>query len=220
MPTEPLAMIDVGNGVFCGLLIFLFVHFYESRRAAAQRALEHMAETDALTGVANRGSFQRSLERSVDESGRSHAPLVLVMMDVDHFKDVNDKWGHDAGDAALQHISSLLQERLRSTDTIGRMGGEEFGLLLRNTERQAAMDLAEALRARLAAAPLEYKGHTIQLSATFGLAQWALDARSAQELYRIADQRVYQGKASGRNRLVSCDIIADTMGPQMPALAL
>lgn len=220
-PTDPLTMIDVGNGVFCGVLIFLFVHMYETRRAAAQLALERMAETDALTGVANRGGFQRALERAVDECGRSQTPLVLIMMDVDNFKNVNDKWGHDAGDSALQHISMLLQERLRSTDTIGRMGGEEFGLVLRSTEYLAATDLAESLRVRIAATPLLYKQQSIELSATFGLAQWALDADTAEDLYRIADQRVYRGKAGGRNQVVSNDGALETRSPaQSSALAL
>ncbi len=218
VPDTPAGLIDLGNGMLCGAVSFLFVHLYETRRAAAQRALEHMAETDALTGVANRGSFQRTLERSIDESSRSLAPLVLLMMDVDRFKDVNDRYGHDAGDAALQHICNCLKERLRSTDTIGRLGGEEFGMLLHNTERGPALDLAEALRQRIATTPLLHEGQQIELSATFGLAQWAHDARSARDLYRIADQRIYMGKLAGRNQLVSSDLpVPHTPGNAIPA---
>lgn len=205
VPADAAGLIDLGNSLLCGLLILLFVHLYESRRALAQRALEHLAEVDALTGVANRGSFQRALERSVDEAARSGSGLVLVMMDVDFFKEVNDRWGHDVGDAALQHICACIAQRLRRTDTLGRLGGEEFGILLRNTDARAAQELVESLRRQIVITPLEHQGQQILLSATFGLAQMGVDGVTAFELYRCADQRLYRGKASGRNQLIDRD---------------
>ncbi|WP_415055409.1 GGDEF domain-containing protein [Halopseudomonas sp.] len=205
VPTEAAGLIDLGNSLLCGLLILLFVHLYESRRALAQLALEHMAQVDALTGVANRGSFQKALERGVDDAARSGSGLVLVMMDVDFFKRVNDRWGHDVGDAALRHICSCIAQRLRRTDTLGRLGGEEFGILLRNTDARAAQELVESLRRQIVITPLEHQGQQILLSATFGLAQMGVDGATAFELYRCADQRLYRGKASGRNQLVDRD---------------
>lgn len=205
-PADALEWIDLGNSLLCGLLILLFVHIYESRRAAAQRALKQLAEIDALTGVANRGSFQLALERSVEEAARSHSGLVLVMMDVDFFKQVNDRWGHHVGDAALQHICACIGQRLRRTDTLGRLGGEEFGILLRNTDAGAGLELVESLRERLVATPLEHADQQIHLSATFGLAQMGVDGVTAFELYRCADQRLYRGKASGRNQLIDRDV--------------
>lgn len=205
IPAEAGGWIDLGNALLCGLLILLFVHLYESRRASAQRALEHMAEVDALTGVANRGSFQRALERSVDEAARSGSGLVLVMMDVDLFKEVNDRWGHDVGDAALQHICACIAQRLRRTDTLGRLGGEEFGILLRNTDARSGLELVESLRQQIVSSPLEQDGEQIPLSATFGLAQMGVDGTAAFELYRCADQRLYRGKAAGRNQLIDRD---------------
>lgn len=204
-PASTPGWIDLGNSLLCGLVILLFMHLYESRRAAAQRALEHLAEIDALTGVANRGSFQRALERSVDEAARSHSGLVLVMMDVDFFKQVNDRWGHAVGDAALQHICACIAQRLRRTDTLGRLGGEEFGILLRNTDARAGLELVEKLRQQIVNTPLQHAGQPIPLSATFGLAQMGVDGMSAFELYRCADQRLYRGKASGRNQLIDRD---------------
>lgn len=204
-PASPSGWIDLGNAVLSGLLVLVFVHLYEGRRAAAQQALQAMADTDALTGVANRGHFQARLERSVRESARSHAPFVLVILDVDLFKEVNDRWGHDAGDAALQHICNCITERLRVTDCMGRLGGEEFGIVLGNTDIAAASTLVEDLRSRIAASPLEHEGQPVALSATFGLAQWPIDGDTAAALYRIADRRLYRGKAAGRNRLVSRD---------------
>ncbi len=205
MPVEPAQWIDVGNAMLCGLLVLVFVHLYEGRRAAAQRALRNMAETDGLTGVANRGHFQACLERSVNQSSRTQSPFVLVILDVDLFKEVNDRWGHDAGDAALQHICRCLEERLRITDVIGRLGGEEFGILLANTDTDAAIFLVERLREWIAGTCLEHGQYSIALSATFGLAQWPVDGDSASTLYRSADRRLYCGKARGRNQLVSRD---------------
>ncbi|WP_428835259.1 GGDEF domain-containing protein [Pseudomonas peli] len=121
------SLIDLGNAVFCGVMILVFVYLYEARRATAYQKLQHMARTDALTGVASRGSFQQSLEQSIREAKRSQAKLVLVVLDIDYFKAVNDQYGHDAGDQALRHICNSLSHRLRSTDTLGRLGGKSLG---------------------------------------------------------------------------------------------
>ncbi|MEK1942263.1 MAG: GGDEF domain-containing protein [Pseudomonas sp.] len=203
LPSHSAALMDVFNAVFCGVLIMVFVHLYETRRAAAYDQLERQAQTDALTGVASRGSFQQGLERSILEAERSGLPLVLVIMDIDHFKQVNDSWGHDGGDEALKHICAGLLLRLRVTDSLGRLGGEEFGLILHNTDLASATPLVETLRQQIAANPLTYGGQRISLSATFGLAEWPADGHNASDLYRCADRRLYQGKAQGRNRLVA-----------------
>jgi diguanylate cyclase (GGDEF)-like protein len=205
LPVGAAGFIDLGNALICGMLILVFVHLYERRRAAAQQALAVMADTDALTGVANRGSFQRSLERSIAESTRSQKSFVLVLLDVDLFKQVNDRWGHAIGDAALQHVCGVLSARLRQTDSIGRLGGEEFGLLLRDTDLYAARPMIEALRSQLSQLPLSAGQESISLSATFGMAAWPVDGKSADELFRRADERLYRGKALGRNQLVHHD---------------
>ena len=209
-------LIDLGNAVACGLLIIAFVHIYESLRAAAHAQLEHIAQTDALTGVMSRGSFQQMLDGSIAEAERSQAPLVLVIMDIDHFKGVNDDWGHDAGDQALRHMSTLLKQRLRVTDSVGRLGGEEFGVLLRNTDSDRAANLIEALRVQIVSTPLQYGEDIVPLSATFGLAEWPHDGRTSNELYRCADKRLYLGKSRGRNQLVG----RDYRGAEMPAHSL
>lgn len=196
-------LIDLGNAVLCGLTLMLFVHIYESRRAAAQSVLEEVAETDALTGVLNRGRFQQLLTQAGQQAARSQQAYCLVLLDVDHFKQVNDSWGHVVGDKALQHLCSALQQRLRVTDHIGRLGGEEFGLLLLSTEIEAGVALVENLREQLLARPLEVNGMRIPLSATFGLAQWPVDGADPEALYRCADLRLYRGKAYGRNRVIS-----------------
>lgn len=204
-------LIDLGNATLCGVLILVFVHIYDGLRMQAHEELERLAQTDSLTGVASRGSFQHALQRSIQEAERSNGHLVLVLLDVDHFKEVNDRWGHEAGDMALQHICQMLQQRLRVTDFLGRLGGEEFGLLLRHTDSTGAGPLVETLRRQLTERPLEYHGQPIALSATFGLAAWPEDGRSAAELYRSADRRLYSGKQRGRNQLVSSDLPAELL---------
>ncbi|MBM7063214.1 GGDEF domain-containing protein [Pseudomonas sp. UL073] len=203
LPDSAAEWIDAGNAIICGLLILVFVHLYEYRRAAAFAVVEQQAQTDPLTGVASRRHFQLEVRRALQEAGRSDSPLVLALMDIDHFKAVNDRHGHDAGDHALQYVCRLLLQRLRSTDSLGRLGGEEFGLLLRSTDAASALALLESLRALIDAQPLRYKGEQIPLSATFGLAEWPRDGRGADDLYRCADQRLYRGKSQGRNRVVA-----------------
>ena len=196
-------LIDLGNAVLCGVMIIIFVFLYETRRALAHQQLHKMARTDALTGVASRGSFQQSLERGIHEAQRDQTPLVLVILDVDHFKAVNDQYGHDVGDQALRHICHCLSQRLRNTDTLGRLGGEEFGLLLHDTDYRVAEPLVNMLREQIASKPLHQGDLRIDLSVTLGLAEWPTDGHTAEQLYRCADQRLYQGKQQGRNRLIS-----------------
>lgn len=203
LPQDARAIIDAGNAILCGALIMVFVHIYETRRAMTFSQLEHQAQTDPLTGVASRGHFKQELLRSLQEAQRSQGHLVLVLMDIDHFKGVNDRWGHEAGDHALRHVCDQLQARLRITDSLGRLGGEEFGLLLRGTDIAGALPLVEQLRRQLTEQPLRYAEQDIELSATFGLAEWPRDGRTPDELYRCADLRLYAGKQQGRNRLVS-----------------
>lgn len=198
-------MIDIGNAMLCGVLIMTFVHIYETRRAQAQHLLRRLALSDALTGVASREAFQRAVQRCLEEAEQGGPRWVLVLLDVDHFKAVNDRWGHDAGDKALQHICTRLRQHLRAGDLVGRLGGEEFGLLLRNTASFDATSLVERLRLDLVANPLLYGGNLIALSATFGLAEWPNDGHDLEALYRCSDRRLYQGKEQGRNRLVSSD---------------
>ena len=203
----PETLIDLTNPIACGVLMIIFMHIYEGRRTQAYLALQHIAHTDALTGVASRGSFEHSLIQSIHEAERTRNPMTLVILDIDHFKSVNDRWGHDAGDKALQHICSLLGERLRITDTLGRLGGEEFALVLRNTDCTQAKPLIESIRAQLHKTPLQYGKHTIELSATFGIAEWPSDGLTVDELYRCVDKRLYSGKDRGRNQVVSQDVV-------------
>lgn len=198
-------MIDLLNPVFCGLLILLFMHLYENRRSDAQERLVSLAQTDALTGLSNRSYFQVTLARTINEAGRSKNRFALVLMDIDHFKRVNDTLGHDAGDEVLRHIGDCLGERLRNTDFVARLGGEEFGLILRDVDRSQAHALVEELRQRIEHRRVAYGDTDIQVTASFGVGFWPEDASRPNDLYQVADRRLYSAKHAGRNRIVDRD---------------
>jgi diguanylate cyclase (GGDEF)-like protein len=201
-------MIDLLNMVLCAVLMLGFIHLYENRREEAEQKLVTLARTDALTGLANRASFQSSLERIVAESARSGAGFALVIMDIDHFKLVNDTMGHDAGDHVLRDISHRLTERLRTTDSVGRLGGEEFGLILRDVKPEASFELMDELRQRIADSKLQYGEAVISVTASFGIAHYPDHGTDAETLFRIADHCLYSGKRDGRNTVARAGVSA------------
>ncbi|GGC67867.1 GGDEF domain-containing protein [Marinobacter halophilus] len=196
------SMIDLLNMLLCGVLMQIFMHLYEARREEAEQRLVDMAQTDALTGLANRATFQSTLARTIAECERSGDGFALVIMDVDHFKLVNDTLGHDAGDHVLHDIGKSLTERLRASDFVGRLGGEEFGLILRNVKPADAFELMDELRGRIAGRELRYGEAGIRVTASFGIAQWPEHGRSAETLFCVADRCLYSGKRAGRNRVL------------------
>lgn len=198
-------MIDLLNMVLGGVLMMIFMHMYEHRREVAEHKLVDLAQTDALTGLANRSSFQGTLNRTLAECERSQTSFALVIMDIDHFKMVNDTLGHEAGDQVLRHISQSLKERLRATDSVGRLGGEEFGLILRDVASPVAFQLMDELRERIASTELTYGDASITVTASFGIAYWPNDGRQVHDLFRAADRRLYCGKRGGRNIVAETD---------------
>ena len=180
-------------------------HLYEQRMEGSEQRPVGMAQTGALTGLANRSSFQSTLNRTIAECDRSGTEFALVIMDIDHFKLVNDTLGHEAGDMVLQSIGQRLTERLRATESVGRLGGEEFGLILRDVKSGVAFELIDELRQRIADCQLPYGGARIRVTASFGIAQWPEHGRSAEALFRMADRGLYTGKRAGRNCVARAD---------------
>jgi len=158
--------------------------------------LNQQAQTDALTGLANRRAMQDVLARWED----AEKAFAVVSMDIDHFKRVNDTFGHAAGDETLRAIAQLMQQNSRSNDLPCRVGGEEFVLLLPNSSLQAAIDVAERLRASIDAAAIETVGH---LTVSLGVALWHPGTDSIAVVLERADQLLYQAKQNGRNCVVA-----------------
>lgn len=164
---------------------------------AANERIEKLARTDPLTGLPNRRVLAETLAREMELARRTGRPLAVVMIDLDHFKRVNDRWGHDAGDRLLVAVGGLLGARLRQTDLAARLGGEEFALLLPDTDGPGAAGLAEALRQRLA----QHRDHGLPegQTASFGVAAFEGGPEGPDGLMRRADQALYAAKARGRN---------------------
>lgn len=159
---------------------------------------------DHLTGLHNRRFFDDSLEREFSRARRYRRALSLLMLDIDWFKRVNDRHGHPAGDFVLRGVAAVLKQALRRDErTLARYGGEEFGLLLPETDLPAAVSVAESLRAAVAAARFQHQGASIAVSASVGVATLIGSGRSANELLARADQKLYEAKRGGRDRVCS-----------------
>src|SRR5215213_2446558 len=160
---------------------------------------EEAAFTDHLTGLANRRRFERQLEREVGRVLRFSHPFSLLMIDIDNFKDLNDSFGHDAGDDAIRRISKVLREGTRGIDLAARIGGEEFAVLLVETNKQGGFEVAERLRASIKVLELP---KARQVTASFGVAECPTDAHTAADVLKAADVALYEAKRNGRDRVV------------------
>ncbi len=162
------------------------------------------ATTDFLTGIFNRLAFTEALTREYNRSKRYARPLTLAVIDVDHFKKINDAYGHSTGDAVLKQLAKTLHDALRSTDILGRLGGEEFGILFPETSIAAARATADRLRsiAAMVETRAENSLEMIRFTVSMGVAQAATGIESPEDLMRLADNALYRAKNSGRNRVV------------------
>jgi diguanylate cyclase (GGDEF)-like protein len=172
--------------------------------------LTQMAATDELTGVANRRKFMETLRVEGVRCRRSTDPLSLLLVDLDHLKKINDTHGHQAGDAAIRHVADILTRRRRATDLPGRLGGEEFALLMPATAKEGAVLTAERI-------VREVSGHSVPKAGTvtvsIGVATMPEDAREEEPLIRVADHRLYAAKAAGRNQVRSTSVPAELTEP-------
>jgi diguanylate cyclase (GGDEF)-like protein len=167
--------------------------------------LRHLALSDALTGLANRRQILRLAQQAVRDARRDGAPLSLVMLDLDHFKQINDRHGHAAGDAALTRVGDAFAQVLRRHDHLGRSGGEEFLALLPATDATEAAAIAERLRLAVAAIDLRDIAAGLQVRVSAGVATLADGDRRLQDLLQRADAALYRAKADGRDRVIVAD---------------
>ena len=178
----------------------------EDTLVQAREAMRFKATHDVLTEVWNRGAILEMLEREIVRSRREGASLGVVIGDLDHFKSVNDTYGHLAGDSVLREVSKRMMASVRSYDMIGRYGGEEFLLLLPGCNREATADKAEQLRTAVAQRPIDTMGGSLQITMSLGgvaVANWPSD--SANQILQMADAALYHAKEAGRNRVAMAD---------------
>ena len=167
--------------------------------AVDELELRRIAQIDSLTGAATRRSFLLEMEKTISKFLRRGQTATLLTMDIDHFKKVNDTFGHPAGDAVLRTVSSRLQGILRKEDLLGRLGGEEFGILLPDIELHHAVQVAEKLRCSLQDTPVALS-EPLRVTASFGVAALEMDSVSPELWLSKADQALYSAKRTGRNK--------------------
>lgn len=185
--TKPAVIAEVVARVRAGLRI-----------VELQKQLLELSRTDSLTSLHNRRAFDERFDDAFDQARRYHRPLSLAVIDIDHFKGINDRYGHDRGDAVLREVAHRVASCTRQSDFAARLGGEEFAILLPETALFEALQFGEKLRASIAAEPIEEERVTVSIGiASFPHSHVATPA----VLFRAADQALYRAKENGRNRV-------------------
>lgn len=168
---------------------------------AANAQLEALSRTDRLTGLSNRGHWEEGLKREFARHKRYGSVASLIMFDIDHFKAINDTYGHQAGDRVIQSLAKVVADSIRDSDLAGRYGGEEFALLLPDVNAAGARLLAERLRCAVEADQVTHEGRNICYTISVGVADLSQPCASHERLIQWADEALYHSKRSGRNRV-------------------
>jgi diguanylate cyclase (GGDEF)-like protein len=193
---EMMAIVVVTVGLVLGIFLYVL-----GRLRDREKALERLSCTDPLTGLANRREFFAAFERELARADRHGATVAVAILDLDHFKAINDVHGHIVGDQALVMAARVVGEGLRRVDVLARYGGEEFVVLLPDTDAEGARAVAERCRERLAAMPLVSGGAAVTVTASFGVAATRGLGARAEDVLRAADEALYKAKREGRNRV-------------------
>lgn len=191
----------IREGISCGGAVVVFHDISELKEKEAE--LTRLARTDALTGLASRGYFLERLEAEIDRWRRGGPVAALLMIDLDWFKRVNDTWGHAVGDEVLRHFADVLRRSLRRVDIAGRVGGEEFAVLLPGSDAQAALRAAERLRQEIAGASAATAAGEVAITASLGVTLLEGDDHLPEQPLQRADRALYRAKEAGRNRVES-----------------
>jgi diguanylate cyclase (GGDEF)-like protein len=200
--TKPINFAELEARVRTQLRVKALVEEVERQR----QELERISRTDGLTGIDNRRYLEERLEEQFEHAKRLHEPLSCVMVDLDHFKGVNDTYGHQAGDAILQQLAAILKGEGREIDRVGRYGGEEFMLLLPGTQLDSAVTFAERVRKAVEAHTFSFDGGTLRCTGSFGVSGFPHPVvTNSEALVKTADDSLYAAKALGRNRVVRFD---------------
>ena len=176
---------------------------YQMQLQKALAELAQISRIDGLTQIYNRRHWQESLEQEYAKARRHDKKLSLIMLDLDHFKLLNDNYGHQGGDMVLIEVSALISDLLRVEDIFGRYGGEEFAIILPETDSTGAIEIAQRICRKIATTPLTYNEQVIKVTVSLGVAQLSGKEANYEELITQADSALYQAKAQGRNQVCS-----------------
>lgn len=207
-PYSPTALITLLSSV---VFLAVFFHFYADRSISyyvrmrdSNRQLYHMAMHDPLTGVFNARAYYQICDRLIAQGKRSQAPYAVLFVDLDHFKQINDRHGHATGDLVLKKTAECIRTSIRASDTMGRVGGEEFSVFLPDTPNEGALRVAEHLRASVEQMSVEIApGQMLRLTASVGVACGRGGEQTLHEIQEKADLAMYDAKKAGRNRVSS-----------------
>ncbi|MCP5013983.1 MAG: diguanylate cyclase [Ketobacter sp.] len=175
---------------------------YHTMHKAAMKKLEVASRVDGLTQLYNRAHWQSRLVEEFSRAGRYQHPMSLLLFDLDHFKSTNDTYGHLGGDAVLVAVAELVRQSLRESDVAGRYGGEEFGIILPDTDAEGALVVAERLRKSIEGFKVPFEKTTIGMSASIGVVGFVPGLKDAEEMIAKADDALYKAKEGGRNQVV------------------
>jgi diguanylate cyclase (GGDEF)-like protein len=185
--------------------LFLSIGFLLLYSETLQRELHLLARVDSLTGVKNRLALTETATQLLAQAGRVRRPLGVLMIDADHFKSINDRFGHGGGDKVLLALVGSIRATLRTSNVIGRIGGEEFVVLAPDTGLEQALVLAERIRETVETTPLLVDGHLLQLTVSIGVVAAAPGEHDVKGLLQRADAALYAAKRAGRNRVMAAD---------------
>jgi diguanylate cyclase (GGDEF)-like protein len=185
------------------LLVAVVLLSADLLRERGEKALRHLVETDELTGALSRRATLVGAEQAIREARRARQPVTLVLFDLDHFKSINDQFGHAAGDEALRVFANSARQAIRSTDIFGRIGGEEFAVLLSGVDPMAAQTIADRIRSDFSRAAIAYNNARIEATVSAGLAGVEAGDASFDRLLAAADSALYAAKRDGRDRVTS-----------------
>lgn len=184
------------------LTLFIAVWFVELMAAGNERKLDKLSLTDALTNIPNRRYFEIALQQEIAKAQRNNTPLVLAILDIDFFKKVNDQYGHDVGDEVIKHIANHLRQVLRAGNTVARVGGEEFAVLLPEMNLQFAVEVAERMRQTIELNDYQMEDESLHLTISIGMVGVDVN-ESPENAYKLADDALYAAKRGGRNRVIA-----------------
>ncbi|MCC6873027.1 MAG: GGDEF domain-containing protein [Sandaracinaceae bacterium] len=189
-----------GDQIKVGRTIFKFI-VSGNMEAQYHEEIYRLMTVDGLTELHNKRYFNEAIEREASRSRRYERTFSLVLFDIDHFKKINDTYGHLAGDTVLRQLGALVRTRVRRDDVPARTGGEEFAVIVPEVSHEGAIHLAEKLRASVEAATFRFEGTQIPVTISVGVAEWTPEVTDPQDLVKLADERLYDAKRTGRNRV-------------------
>jgi diguanylate cyclase (GGDEF)-like protein len=217
---SPYSQSAMATGVLAMVYLGVSFHAYVDRSMSYfkrmrdyNNQLQDLASHDPLTRVFNAGAYYRACDQQIHASQRSNQPFAVLFIDLDHFKSINDTYGHAVGDDVLRTVAQTLRTTVRRSDIVGRIGGEEFSVFLPNTQLHGAQQLAETLRVAIESIHIEVDGVRLKITASIGVAAKRFDQETMQAIQQHADQAMYEAKRSGRNRV-------STFGSDDESLAL